>query len=186
VIRQPKKKSIFKSWITWVIIGALSMAVGLFAFIAINRLSFYVINGISMAPELNHGEAVVMRQQSPILKNYIVFFNKPTNWDYMEEYGDNVILSKRAAAVPGDWLEFDGEVFTVNGEPIFNVVETDYECAAGEYPFSHGLQINEVWVTGDNYNHSLDSRRIFCDGNTEESFVQARDVMNYGEIVFSW
>lgn len=149
-----------------------------------NGISLYAISGSSMEPTFSHKDTVVLQQGSKVEKDQIIFFNKPGSWDRYTS--PESVLVKRVVAVPGDDLAYDGTTFTVNDEPVFNVKELGYECAAGDDEYSHTLTNKEIFVMGDNSSNSLDSRRIFCDGDTEDIFIPFRNVSNYGKVVFEF
>ena len=136
--------------------------------------------GDSMNPTLKHGDTLILKQTANPTPGTIFVFNKPKTWTYVG-LKDSVII-KRVAAHPGDVLSFDGEAFFVNGEVAYALKEDDYECAAGEVGFEHQLTKSQIFVMGDNAPVSLDSRRIFCDGNTGASFVPKYAMIDYGEI----
>lgn len=149
-----------------------------------NGISLYAISGNSMEPTFSDRDSIVLQQKSTVEKDDIIFFNKPREWDKYAPTGTTLV--KRITAVPGDVLEYDGKVFTVNGEEVFDTEESSYECENGERDYSHRLTNKEVFVMGDNALNSLDSRRVFCDGDTEDIFVQFKYVRNYGEVVFEF
>lgn len=177
------KKRVKKTGII-IFIGILILS-GAVLFTLINKgISLYAVSGSSMEPTFSDKDSLVVSQQKNVESEQIVFFNKPSKWN---SYADNdITLVKRIQAVPGDTLEFDGVNFIVNGNKIYNIEDNDYECDAGEKGYKHTLTNKEIFVTGDNAHNSLDSRRIFCDGDTEDIFVPYQSIKNYGEVVFKF
>ena len=144
-------------------------------------ISFFSISGNSMEPTLNNGDSVILKQEDTLRHNQIIFFNKPSSWS---EYVDrNATLVKRVVAIPGDTLTYDGETFKVNNEIVYKLSDDNYECESGEIGYEHILTNTEVFATGDNANDSLDSRRIFCDGNSKDMYIPKFYVIDYGHIV---
>lgn len=166
-----------------VIIAALSIvSLGIMLVIVINiiGISVFAVNGSSMEPNFHDGDTVVLDQVDGVVHGQLVFFSKPKSWD--DYAGDGYTLMKRIAARPGDTLSYDGTSFMIDGEVIYDGTEDKYECAAGEVGYEHQLTNKELFVMGDNANHSLDSRRIFCDGNAENMFVGYRDIIDNGVV----
>lgn len=144
------------------------------------RVSIVAVRGDSMEPALSNGENVVLRQENVPEIGMIIVLEKPNAWDYMGT-GETVLI-KRLAATPQTTLSFDGKAFLVDGKVIYSLAEDNYECAAGEVGYEHKLTQKQVFVMGDNASESLDSRRIFCDGNTEEAYVGYRSVIDIGTV----
>ena len=74
----------------------------------------------------------------------------------------------------------------MNDEEVFNVKDNGYECSSAPKDYSYELSNKEIFVMGDNHSNSLDSRRIFCDGDVEDAFVPVQSVRNYGEVIFEF
>lgn len=126
-----------------------------FAFVV--RLN--IVDGQSMEQTLHHGESLAV-----------------SNLFYEPEAGDIVIIHdisavpynepivKRVVAVGGQTvdIDFDTWTLTVDGK----VIEEDYrwlddtETLTADYAFPITLGEDEVFVLGDNRNHSADSRQI--------------------------
>lgn len=144
-------------------------------------LSFFVVNGDSMYPYFEHGDAVVLKQSESIHKGDIVFFNNPENW---EQYTHSNVLVKRIVAVTGDEISFDNGILYVNNNEIFDTKKINYECKNSEIGgYKHTLTDKEILVKGDNHNSSLDSLRILCNGNTDSMYIPTENVLNFGEVV---
>lgn len=177
-----RKRVLKVALIVLVIVLVFSGAV-LFALVR-NGVSLYAVSGESMEPTFSDKDSLIITQEDHVAFNQIVFFDKPDVWD---EYADNdMTLVKRIVAVPGDTLTYDGTTFAVNGIEFYNTEENGYECDAGDAEYSHVLTDKEIFVTGDNANKSLDSRRIFCDGNSDDMYVPYQSIKNYGEVVYQF
>lgn len=137
-----------------------------------------------MEPTFKNRDSVVLKQETAPEIDQISFFHKPESWEYMGE--DESILVKRIAAAPGDTLEFDGKSFIVNGEESYTLSTDNYVCEAGTIDYKHTLSKNEVFVMGDNAKVSLDSRRIFCDGDTEHIYIPSQDMIDFGHILMKF
>lgn len=134
-----------------------------------------------MEPTLKDRDSVILEQAKEIENGQIIFFDKPISWKY--ESQDSTVLVKRVAAIPGDTITYDGESFLVNGEVAYSLSEDNYECDAGPVGYEHTVTNKQVFVMGDNARASLDSRRIFCDGEPEKSYITKRAIIDYGHIV---
>lgn len=180
--RNLKKRAAKIGFVLLIVILVLGGAI--FTALVKNGISLYAISGNSMEPTFSDKDSVVLQQASAIEQDQIIFFHQPKKWDrYVKT---DHILVKRVIAVPGDVLEYDGKAFMVNGEEVFNVEETGYECLNSTVDYSHELLGSEVFVMGDNHSNSLDSRRVFCDGDIDDIFVPVRSVSNYGEVIFEF
>lgn len=164
----------------YTVLFVLIFALTILFFITRNGLSFILVDGNSMSPSLKDRDNIIISQEKTIEQNHIIVFDHPVLWDYSGP--STGVLIKRVAAVPGDTLAFDGETFTVNGIKFFNVKENDYECSNGDENYSHVLSHDEIFVTGDNFNESLDSRRIFCDG-APGYYVPQHEIIAFGNII---
>lgn len=177
------RKRLFKAAVIFFIaIFILSGAV--FFAITKNGVSLYAVSGDSMEPTFSNGDSLIVQQKKSIQDGQIVFFKKPSTWN---KYAHNdATLIKRVVAVPGDTITYTGDAFLVNGKTVYNTKENDYECDKGKKDYTHTLSNKEIFAMGDNSKNSLDSRRIFCDGQITQSFIPKNSVLNYGEVVFKF
>lgn len=163
------------------LIAIIILSISVVATLLIQRVSIFAIAGSSMEPTLTDRQTVILKQSKTVEHGEFVFFKKPKSWsDYVDR---DTTLVKRITAVPNDTLSFDGKSFKVNGEDVYDLSKNEYECAKGQKGYEHTLSNKEIFVMGDNPNHSLDSRRIFCDGNVNEMFIPKYSIVDYGQIV---
>ena len=124
------------------------------------------IYGASMTPTLSEADIVVSVKDSNLSRGDIVSF-----------YYNNKILVKRVIALPGEWVEIDGDGnIYINGE----LLEEPYlqEKALGECDLEFPYQVPEgrIFVCGDHRDTSVDSRSTTVGCVAEEQIV--------GRIVF--
>ncbi len=148
---QPQKKSvgkIIRGWlIALVVVAAIIFA--LFYFV----IHIVTVQGSSMSPTLEQGDRVVI---SGLLYT-------PQQGDIVVTSDNNALkkqLIKRVIATAGQTVEIDAEGnVIVDG----NVLEEEYlagtTASAGDMFYPVTLGENEVFVLGDNRDHSLDSRQ---------------------------
>lgn len=171
-----------KRAIIWFLLIVFALSLSILGVLMTSRLSFFSISGSSMEPSLHNGDSVILKQETNVRHNQIIFFSKPRTWnDY--KIGSNITLVKRIVAIPGDTVSYDGTAFYVQGEKIYDVRANGYECKNGQKGYSHTLTKQEIMVFGDNAKESLDSRRIFCDGGTKDIYIPKHSVLDYGHIV---
>lgn len=173
------KKRITKS-VIWIVATGAALSMTIFIVFMSMGVSFFLVSGDSMNPSLKHNDVIMLKKDKGVSKDQIFVFTKPKTWGYMGDDRPNLI--KRVAAAPGDTLEYDGKAFFVNGEEIFNTEEENYECKLGNNKYSHTLSTEEIFVMGDNASKSLDSRRIFCDGEEDKIFIKKRNMVDNGYI----
>lgn len=166
------------------LIGIVILSLSVVATLLIQRVSIFAIAGDSMEPTFENRDSVILKQSKTVNNGDIVFFNKPGSWD---EYVDHdTVLVKRITAVPNDKISFDGKQFKVNDETVYKLSENNYECENGQVGYEHVLTNKEIFVMGDNPNHSLDSRRMFCDGEPDKMYIPKHSIVDYGKVVFKF
>ena len=144
--------------------------------------SLYSVLGPSMEPTLSSGQSIVLAKDNALKHNRIIVFHKPSEWGITQ--GKDDVFIKRIYAIPGDTISFENETFSVNGTKKYTL-PTGYSCISVS-KYSHVLKENEIFVMGDNVSQSLDSRRVFCDGHPEKSFVTKGNVIGYGNVVLKF
>lgn len=125
--QQPKKHRILP-----IVIG-LIVLIGLFACLCVRR---YTLPSNSMAPTLNEGDNVV------VLKTYVLPYAKDDIVVF--SYNDTNYI-KRVVACPGNKVEINDGIITVNGEKVASQSE-QIENAEGTWDLADG----EYFVMGDN------------------------------------
>lgn len=176
-------KKIIKIIIIIVVIAVLVLCTSVILIMNIFRISLFSISGDSMEPTFKDRNSVIIKQDKSVAHDQIVFFKKPSSWS---DYAHDDTLVKRVIAVPGDVLSYDGKDFKVNNETVYNISKDNYECGQGDKNYSHVLTDKELFVMGDNALHSLDSRRIFCDGEEKNMYIPYRDVIDHGHVLFKF
>ncbi|MDZ4767829.1 MAG: signal peptidase I [Chloroflexota bacterium] len=131
----------------------------------------YVVEGISMAPNFATGEYILVSRLHYLLadpqRGDIVVFHYPGNptQDYI----------KRVIGVPGDAVEIRDRLVYVNGEaldePYINEL-CEFSCPDNRWDVSD----DQVFVMGDNRNHSSDSRAF---GVVERRFIVGEALLRY-------
>lgn len=114
------------------------------------------IVGNSMYPTFKDGEIVEYSKsfkRSDIKRNDIVVFD---NKDFSD-----LLLIKRVIGIPGDYIEIKDNILYLNGD----VYKTESLNSTVSY-FIHYIDFevseDEVFIIGDNYNDSMDSRYYGC------------------------
>ena len=166
-------------WGGFILIFCLIVSLSVFIFISRSGISIFSVRGVSMEPTLSNLDTIVLKSSKTIEKGHIIVFNQPEKWDYSGT-PDNVLI-KRVVGIPGDTILSDGESLFINGEEYINFKDNNYECKNGLHNTEYVLNPKQVFVVGDNFNHSLDSLRIFCDGE-KEFLIHSRLMINYGTI----
>lgn len=130
------------------ITGILVVAAAITALLATRLFVLLEINGASMAPTLNEGEIVILRQTKDIETGDLVGFY----------YGGKILL-KRAIGSAGDYIDIDeeGNVY-VNNEMIDEPYLEEKKLGRCELDFPYQVPEGMIFVLGDNRAVSIDSR----------------------------
>ncbi len=109
------------------------------------------VSGDSMNPTFNNGDRLIISDlfYTPKVGDVIVFDDRSKDYG---EYGESPII-KRVVAVEGDTVQVIGDLILVNEEKI---QVTDY---IENYQY-YELGAGEIFVIGDNFNNSIDSRHV--------------------------
>ena len=172
--------------------------------------SVWSVSGTSMEPTFRDGSILMLRSSGDsVVRGDVVVIDRPSSWHVVQasvtgsDKNDSTdktskslgarisrsALLKRAVAVPGDTLSFDGKAFLVNGDVVYSTADNDYECSALPAGWSHHLSADELFVMGDNARVSLDSRRVICTVGPDSevsSFLSVSGVHAHGSSVFNW
>jgi len=127
-----------------------TLVLSVFLFLVINAVSARVrVDGFSMRPTLDDGPFVLVSRLAYQLgvfeRGDIIVFNSPVN---VEED-----LIKRVIGLPGDVINVDDGIVSVNGTPL----NEPYIAAPPAYSGTWQVGANQVFVLGDNRNDSSDS-----------------------------
>jgi signal peptidase I len=163
-----------------------AIAIALVLVILIRWLLFkpFIVDGPSMQPNFHTGERVIVNEilfdiRKPHRGEVIVFHVPSEGRDFI----------KRVIAVAGDTVKVEGDVVTVNGEPVN---ETYIQGAIDEAHNNNSLYNNKnfpnedftdgtvpeghVFVMGDNRSDSTDSRMI--------GYVPLGDIVGRADLIF--
>lgn len=173
--------------------------------------SVWSVSGTSMEPTFRDGSILVLRSSSSsVARGDVVVIDRPSSWRVVQASSGSSAkndsadskskkslgarlsrsaLLKRAVAVPGDTLSFDGKAFLVNGSVVYSTTDNDYECSALPAGWSHRLSADELFVMGDNARVSLDSRKVVCTVGPDSEvspFLSVSGVHAHGNSVLNW
>lgn len=119
------------------------------------------IYGSSMEPQLTDGDIVVSVKGSEFSRGDIVSF-----------YYNNKILVKRVIALPGEWVDIDGEGnVSVNGEPLSEPYLTERALGECDIELPYQVPDGRIFVMGDHRSTSVDSRSTAVGCVAEEQIV---------------
>ena len=151
-----------------ILIGAI------YAFVNLTTARF-IVDGRSMEPTFKEGQYLIVSRIHYLMeqpeRGDIVVFHYPGNPN--EDY------IKRVIGVPGDVVAIRDATIYINGEPLdepyINELCRDNRCPdTGDTPWVIGS--DEVFVMGDNRNHSSDSRDF---GPVEQKFIVGEVLIRY-------
>lgn len=130
------------------IAGVLTVTAAVAVLIATRLLILIQVNGVSMAPTLEKGEIIFLRQTKEVEKGDVIGFY----------YGGRVLL-KRVIAGEGDYIEIDneGNVY-VNDKKLEEPYLMGQSLGKCELDFPYQVPEGMLFVLGDNRAVSMDSR----------------------------
>lgn len=175
----PKQKNEVLEWIK-------AIAIALVLVVLIRWLLFkpFIVDGPSMQPNFHTGERVIVNEilydiRSPQRGEVIVFHVPSEGRDFI----------KRVIGIAGDTVKVEGDVVTVNGEPvnetyiqgaIDNAHNNNVLYNNKNFPnedFADGIvPEGHVFVMGDNRSDSTDSRMI--------GYVPLGDIVGRADLIF--
>lgn len=163
-----------------------AIAIALVLVVLIRWLLFkpFIVDGPSMQPNFHTGERVIVNEilydiRSPQRGEVIVFHVPSEGRDFI----------KRVIAVAGDTVKVEGDVVTVNGEPVdetyiqeaidarhaINSLYNNKDFPNEEVP-DGTVPEGHVFVMGDNRSDSTDSRMI--------GYVPLDDIVGRADLIF--
>ena len=172
--------------------------------------SVWSVSGPSMEPTFRDGSILMLKSSGDsVARGDVVVIDRPSSWhvvqtsvagsdknDITDKTNKSLgarlsrsALLKRAVAVPGDILSFNGKAFLVNGSVVYSTADNDYECSALPAGWSHRLSADELFVMGDNARVSLDSRKVVCTVGPDSEvspFLSVSGVHAHGNSVLNW
>nr|WP_241781788.1 signal peptidase I [Paenibacillus sp. DMB5] len=175
----PEAKNEVLEWIK-------AIAIALVLVVLIRWLLFkpFIVDGPSMQPNFHTGERVIVNEilydiRSPQRGEVIVFHVPSEGRDFI----------KRVIAVAGDTVKVEGDVVTVNGEPVdetyiqeaidarhaINSLYNNKDFPNEEVP-DGTVPEGHVFVMGDNRSDSTDSRMI--------GYVPLDDIVGRADLIF--
>jgi len=141
-----------RNLVEWVI----AIGFALLLFFALRMFLFRVahVSGASMSPTLVDGDRVILNRAA-------VVFGEPRAGDiiafpYPANPSEHHI--KRVIGVPGDIVDFTGDRFIVNGNPLDDDFSHEWVRSGGNVAFPLIVEEGHFFVLGDNRNASKDSR----------------------------
>lgn len=124
------------------------------------------IYGASMTPTLSEGDVVISLKDADVEQGDLIAF-----------YLGNKILVKRCIALPGQWVDIDGEgTVYVNGERLEEPYVSDPSLGDANITLPYQVPDNRYFCMGDHRSTSVDSRHTEVGCVAEEQIV--------GKVVF--
>lgn len=159
---QPKTKGFWRDLLETILMA-------LFLFVLLNAVTSRVkVFNISMQPTLKQGYLLLVNKMAyklgdPKYGDVVVFHY---NGDDQEDY------IKRVIGLPGDKVDISGGVVRVNGSALTE----PYIMEVPNYSGTWTVPAGELFVLGDNRNHSSDSHQW---GFVQESWVVGKALFIY-------
>lgn len=141
---------------------------GILAFFIITFVAqSFVVDGQSMYPTLRDGERLFVNK-------FIYRFHQPERFDIIvfTPHGQpNSKFIKRVIGLPGETVYIRDGITYIDGKPLKEEYLNELMIGDfGPYP----IRENEVFVMGDNRNHSADSRIPSYVGNVKYSSISGK------------
>ena len=130
---------------------AVVAAVAAIAVVRLTVLTPFTVSEGSMAPGVGAGDTVLVDRLTPRITGWhrgdVVTLHAP----------DGGLVVKRIVGLPGETVELEDAVVTVDGRPVAEPY-ADNSHADGEYTRPVTLAAGRYYVLGDNRGESVDSR----------------------------
>ena len=133
----------------WAVLGLL-LVVALVAFFNVKRV---VVNGVSMQPTFKNDQSVLVWTSVPrtsLREGDIIVFHSPDGDEFIKRIV--FIQNRLGSAQPPE------QVWTTDGDQPFPFVFEYFYRNGKHAPLDRPTGDRRIWVLGDNYNHSEDSR----------------------------
>ena len=158
------------AWVRFLLDIMETVLLAAILFLVINGISARVrVEGFSMVPSLQDGEFVLVNRMAYRIgqpqRGDIIVFHHPT-----DQVSEDLI--KRVIGLPGDKVNVDGGVVSVNGIAL----KENYIAAPPAYTDSQKVPDGELYVLGDNRNNSSDSHAW--------GFVPYKDVIGKAILIY--
>jgi len=133
----------------WTVLAVL-LALALVAFFNVKRI---VVNGVSMQPTFKNAQSVFVWTSVPrssLRRGDIIIFHSPDGDEYIKRIV--FIQNSRGSAQPPE------DVWTTDGPQPFEYLFEAFYKDGKSIPLSRPVDDRTIWVMGDNYEQSKDSR----------------------------
>lgn len=158
-----------KSWFNHFVVGTslflAAMAVVWVVLSLSGMMKLYSIPTNAMAPFIRKGDQIVAERFSirgglPQRGDVVTFTTQGISSPYMR--GDPVIYVKRVVGLPGDRLEFKGDVLHINDLPVSECFDAKGITYQPQMSLAPGKSVtvpaDHLFMMGDNSGNSSDSR----------------------------
>jgi len=133
----------------WTVLGLL-LALVIVAYFNVKRI---VVSGVSMQPTFKSAQSVFVWTSVPrssLRRGDIIVFHSPDGDEYIKRIV--FIQNSRGTAQPPE------DVWTTDGPQPFAYLFADFYKDGESVPTSRPVDDETIWVMGDNYQQSKDSR----------------------------
>jgi len=133
----------------WTVLGLLLVLV-IVAYFNVKRI---IVSGVSMQPTFKSAQSVFVWTSVPrssLRRGDIIVFNSPDGDEYIKRIV--FIQNRYGTAQPPE------DVWTTDGPQPFAYLFEDYYKDGKSVPTSRPVNDQTIWVMGDNYQQSKDSR----------------------------
>lgn len=151
------------------LVFSMLIVISLILFTKLRPFMIASVSGDSMEPTYKNRDIKILFKQKPD-RNDVVVTKMPKEWDPIR-YSKDVLIIKRAVAIPGDTLEIKNGIVYVNNKKIKDVNKY--------YTNLKDLTIklkNSYFLMGDNTEVSFDSLRAYSLGD-KDYLINEKDIV---------